>query len=112
MLLTVYPSINKPPENGIIWLWFNVEIFPQAEITLKGFIRHKQAAVAPAPLTTAEEELAELKRTEVNVGVSVDSRHQTLTGVAFPMSKEAEQAITAMAHKTFNYVQLRIGLYP
>lgn len=79
---------------------------------MKGFIRHKQAAVAPAPLTTAEEELAELKRTEVNVGVSVDSRHQTLTGVAFPMSKEAEQAITAMAHKTFNYVQLRIGLYP
>ncbi|XP_049788723.1 twinfilin [Schistocerca nitens] len=78
------------------------------DITLNGFMRHKQAAKEPAPLTTAEEELAELKRTEV--GVSVDSRHQTLSGVAFPITKEARQAICGMLDDTYNYVQLRIDL--
>jgi len=78
---------------------------------LSGFRQHKQAAGTPAPLTSAEEELAELRRTEVNVGVGIDSRHQTLSGVAFPMTDSAWKAIEALAAQNYNYIQLRIGNY-
>jgi twinfilin-like protein len=80
----------------------------QDDVTLSGFRRHKRAAGAPAPLTSAEEELAELRRTEVGVGVSIDSR-QTLSGVAFPLTDNAWKAIEALAAQKYSYVQLRIG---
>lgn len=76
---------------------------------MSGFRRHKRAAGAPAPLTSAEEELAEVRRTEVNIGVSIDSRQQTLSGVAFPLTKNAWKAIKALAAQKYDYVQLRIG---
>ncbi|XP_066996558.2 twinfilin-1 isoform X2 [Anabrus simplex] len=78
------------------------------DITLHGFQRYKNAAVGPAPLTVAEEELAELKRCEVGVGV--DTRHQTLSGVAFPMTSTAVEAIRGLAIDCHNYVQLKIDL--
>lgn len=78
---------------------------------MNGFRRHKRAAGAPAPLTSAEEELAELRRTEVSVGVGIDSRHQTLSGVTFPLTDSAWKAIEALAAQNYNYVQLRIGNY-
>lgn len=75
---------------------------------MSGFRRHKRAAGAPAPLTSAEEELAELRRSEVSVGVGIDSR-QTISGVAFPLTDNAWKAIEALASQKYNYVQLRIG---
>ncbi|KAJ8870590.1 hypothetical protein PR048_029613 [Dryococelus australis] len=80
------------------------------DMTLSGYRRHKRAAVVPAPLTAAEEELAELRRTEVNTSVSIDTRQQTLSGVAFPLTSEAWQALTSLRDKAYNYVQLRIDL--
>ncbi|XP_063218013.1 twinfilin [Bacillus rossius redtenbacheri] len=80
------------------------------DMTLSGYRRHRRAAVAPAPLTAAEEELALLRRTEVNTGVGVDSRQQTLSGVAFPLTGEARQALSALADRAVDYVQLRIDL--
>lgn len=80
------------------------------DVTLSGFRQHKQAARTPAPLTSAEEELAELRRTEVSVGVGIDSRHQTLSGVAFPLTDSAWKAIEALAAQNYNYIQLRIDL--
>jgi len=78
---------------------------------LSGFRKHKQAAGTPAPLTSAEAELAELRRTEVSVGVGIDSRHQTLSGMAFPLTDSAWKAIEALAAQNYNYIQLRIGNY-
>ena len=78
---------------------------------MNGFRRHKRAAGAPAPLTLAEEELAELRRSEVSVGVGIDSRHQTLSGVTFPLTHSAWKAIEALAAQNYNYIQLRIGKY-
>lgn len=78
---------------------------------MSGFRQHKQAAGTPAPLTSAEEELAELRRTEVSVGVGIDSRHQTLSGMAFPLTDSAWKAIEAFAAQNYNYIQLRIGNY-
>ncbi|KAE8745495.1 hypothetical protein FOCC_FOCC007875 [Frankliniella occidentalis] len=82
------------------------------DITMSGFLKHKKNEMAPAPLTSREEELAELRRSErgVAASVGVDTRHQTLGGVAFPMTDSARQAVIGMADKLHTYVQLRIDL--
>lgn len=84
----------------------------QEDITLSGFRKHKKNESAPAPLTSREEELAELRRSERSVAanVGVDTRQQTLGGVAFPMTDDARQAVIKMANKLHDYVQLRIDL--
>lgn len=62
-----------------------------------------------APLTREEEELQEIKRNEVNTEVNIDSRHQTLSGVAFPITEAARQAICDMVKGNYDYLQFRIG---
>lgn len=56
-----------------------------------------------------EEELNELKKTEVNTEISVDTKQQTLGGVAFPITEAAQQAIKDMANGSYDYLQFRIG---
>lgn len=65
----------------------------------------------PAPLTTREEELQEIKRNEVKTDYSVDSKHQTLSGVAFPITEAARQAICDMVAGSYEYLQFKIGFY-
>ena len=67
--------------------------------------------MAPAPLTIREEELQELRKTEVHTDISVDSKQQTLTGVAFPITQAAKQAIIDMARGSYDYLQLKISEY-
>lgn len=81
----------------------------QNEVTLDGYQKYKKAAVVPAPLTTREEELQEIRRAEVHTDYSVDSRHQTLSGVAFPITNAAKDAILEMARGSYDYLQFRIG---
>lgn len=57
-----------------------------------------------------EEELQEIRRTEVNTNISVDTKQQTLSGVAFPITEAAKQAIIDMARGTYDYLQFRIGM--
>ncbi|KAG8039739.1 hypothetical protein G9C98_000468 [Cotesia typhae] len=80
------------------------------DVTLEGYNRHKKNDAAPAPLTSAEEELVELKKTAVHTDYNVETRHQTLSGVAFPVTDEAKQAITNMGKGVHEYVQLKIDL--
>ncbi|XP_011499119.1 PREDICTED: twinfilin isoform X1 [Ceratosolen solmsi marchali] len=80
------------------------------DISLEGYHKHKRNDAAPAPLTTAEEELAELKKTTIHTDYSIETRHQTLSGVAFPVSDEAKQAITDLGKGVHEYVQLKIDL--
>ncbi|XP_043492113.1 twinfilin isoform X2 [Polistes fuscatus] len=80
------------------------------DITLEGYHKYKKNNAAPAPLTTAEEELAELKKTTVNTDYSVETRHQTLSGVAFPVTDEAKKAITEFGKGLHEYVQLKIDI--
>jgi len=80
------------------------------DITLRGYHSHKRNVAAPAPLTQAEEELAFVKKTETNAHISIDSKHQTLSGVAFPVAEAAVKAICAFQEKQHNYVQLSIDL--
>lgn len=38
------------------------------------------------PLTTAEEKLQQIKITKVQIDMDVDTKHQMLQGIAFPIS--------------------------
>ena len=48
---------------------------------------------------------------QVQTEVSVDTKHQTLQGVAFPIAKEALQALEKLKNKQLNYVQLVNTVY-
>ena len=95
---------------GSVWLIISLfSYILQDDITLKGYHSHKRNVAAPAPLTQAEEELAFVKKTETNAHISIDSKHQTLSGVAFPVAEAALKAIYAFQEKEYNYIQLSIG---
>ena len=79
------------------------------DISLSGYKKHLVAQHAPAPLTNAEEEIKYIKKNEINA-VSVDTKHQTLSGVAFPISDSALQKIEALRQREFNYLQLSLDL--
>ncbi|KAK4875099.1 hypothetical protein RN001_011521 [Aquatica leii] len=81
-----------------------------SEITLDGYHRFKKAAFEPAPLTTREEELQEIKRSEVHTDYNVSSKQQTLGGVAFPITESAKQAILDMRRNGYNYLQFQIDI--
>nr|AFK10873.1 twinfilin-2-like isoform 1 [Callorhinchus milii] len=80
------------------------------EVTLSGYKNHLVSASAPAPLTVAEQELHNLKLSEGQSDVSVDSRHQTLQGIAFPVDDEAQDALRALREKRVNYIQLELDV--
>ncbi|CAH1170374.1 unnamed protein product [Phaedon cochleariae] len=80
------------------------------EVTLNGYLKYKKSAAAPAPLSMREEELQEIKRTEVHTDIGVTTKHQTLSGVAFPITKTAEQAILDMARGSYDYIQFKIDI--
>ncbi|KAM7364314.1 twinfilin actin binding protein [Cochliomyia hominivorax] len=80
------------------------------ETTLEGYQKHKKAFAAPAPLTTREEEMAELRKTEVNTEINTDTRHQTLGGISCPLSEATKQAVRDLLKGSYDYLQFRIDL--
>uniref|UniRef100_A0A8C0ILU0 Twinfilin-1 n=1 Tax=Chelonoidis abingdonii TaxID=106734 RepID=A0A8C0ILU0_CHEAB len=80
------------------------------DVSLNGYQKYLISQSFPAPLTAAEEELRQIKINEVQVEVGVDTKHQTLQGVAFPLAKEAIQALEKLKNKQLNYVQLQIDI--
>lgn len=43
---------------------------------------------------------------QVKAEISVDSKHQTLQGLAFPLQETAKRALQQLAQKRINYIQL------
>ncbi|KAK9890867.1 hypothetical protein WA026_012211 [Henosepilachna vigintioctopunctata] len=82
----------------------------KSDITLNGYHRYKKNAVAPAPLTMREEELQEIKRSEVHTDYSVSSKHQTLSGVSFPLTQSGSSAIQDMKNGSYDYLQYKIDM--
>ncbi|XP_075236402.1 twinfilin actin binding protein [Lycorma delicatula] len=78
------------------------------DVTLKGLQKQRMSAKTPAPLTTREEELATL--TSNFTDISIDSRTQTLSGIAFPIDDKAKSALVDIKNGKINYVQLKIDL--
>ncbi|GJQ75874.1 twf [Trypoxylus dichotomus] len=80
------------------------------ELTFEGYKKHKSDVLAPAPLTTREEELQEIRRTEVHTDISAVSKQQTLGGVQFPVTDAVKDAIHEMAKGQHNYLQFKIDI--
>lgn len=43
---------------------------------------------------------------QVKTEISVESKHQTLQGLAFPLQETARRALQQLAQKRINYIQL------
>ncbi|XP_037539568.1 twinfilin-1 [Nematolebias whitei] len=78
------------------------------DLNLHGYKKYLTSQAAPLPLTAAEEELRQIKLNEVQTDISVDTKQQTLQGVAFPIDSEAAEALKQFRQKKVNYVQLKI----
>uniref|UniRef100_A0A8C6U2Q3 Twinfilin-1 n=1 Tax=Neogobius melanostomus TaxID=47308 RepID=A0A8C6U2Q3_9GOBI len=78
------------------------------EMSLSGYKKHLTSLAAPLPLTAAEEELRQIKLNEVQTDVSVDTKQQTLQGVAFPIHRDGMAALEKFRDKKLNYVQLKV----
>ncbi|XP_010775174.1 twinfilin-1-like [Notothenia coriiceps] len=78
------------------------------EMNLSGYRKYLAVQAAPLPLTAAEEELRKIKLNEVQTDISVDTKQQTLQGVAFPIHQDAIAALERFRDKRVNYVQLEV----
>lgn len=127
----------------------------QDDLSFAGYQKHLSSCAAPAPLTSAERELQQIRINEVGVQdragrspdprlpgqvrpcclslhspsglppglgrqgprsqftfpqvkteISVESKHQTLQGLAFPLQPQAQRALQQLRQKTINYIQL------
>lgn len=63
-------------------------------------MKTRAVTASPAPLTPAEEELRQIKVNEVQTDVGVDTKHQTLQGVALPTPREAFQALEKLSNRS------------
>lgn len=75
-------------------------------MSFTGYRAHIVSQSAPAPLTFAEEELKLIKKTESNHHINVDTKHQTVQGLHFPLTDEARQKLDEIRQGSINYVQL------
>lgn len=112
----------------------------QDDLSFAGYQKHLSSCAAPAPLTSAEQELQQIRINEVGLAgmgrprlqgrlaiggrrgghaychppqvkteISVESKHQTLQGLAFPLQPAAQRALQQLQQRAVNYIQL-VGL--
>ena len=77
------------------------------ELTADGWRKHERSGESKAPLTEEEEALQETKEVEAQVsrGTTARSSHVS-SGLSFPMSKNALDALRRLTNSTENLVQL------
>ncbi|XP_031542340.2 toll-like receptor 9 isoform X2 [Vicugna pacos] len=80
------------------------------DLSFAGYQKHLSSCAAPAPLTSAERELQQIRINEVKTEISVESKHQTLQGLAFPLQPQAQRALQQLRQKAINYIQLKLDL--
>ncbi|ELV10385.1 Twinfilin-2 [Tupaia chinensis] len=80
------------------------------DLSFAGYQKHLSSCAAPAPLTSAERELQQIRINEVKTEISVESKHQTLQGLAFPLQPEAQRALQQLRQKLIDYIQLKLDL--
>ncbi|XP_073476048.1 twinfilin-1 [Aquarana catesbeiana] len=80
------------------------------DVSLSGYNKYLVCRSAPAPLTASEEELRQIKINEIQTDIGVDTKQQTLQGVAFPIQRDAFQALEQLKNHKLNYVQLKIDI--
>ncbi|XP_071960813.1 twinfilin-2-like [Antedon mediterranea] len=80
------------------------------DVSLNGYHKHLEAESAPAPLTAAEEDLQFMRKTESFQSIGVDTKHQTMQGVNFPLSNDAIKQLQRLANHQTSYVQLSLDV--
>jgi hypothetical protein len=79
------------------------------DINLAGYDKHLESAAAPAPLSMEEAEKEEIRSLEVGAEIGASTKKALMaTGVAFPMTPEAEAAIKSFQSGEVTYVQLSL----
>lgn len=91
------------------------EIFGSSEDDLlwSGYQAHLASVNAPAPLTIAEIEVAEIKSQEVGASIGASTKHSLVGGgsIAFPISLEAMEALNKLKDGEWSFVSLSIDVY-
>ncbi|MFT7805486.1 twinfilin-1 [Arapaima gigas] len=78
------------------------------DISLSGYRKYLSSQAGPLPLTAAEEELRQIRLNEMEMRISMDTKKQSLQGVAFPLHQDAARALEQFKEKKLNYIQLEI----
>lgn len=86
------------------------EIFgtQKEDVNLRGYNKHVESEISPQPLSSSEEILRQIKRDEAAGGI--DSKHQTMQGVVFPVSDDVINALCDMKDDHINYLQMSIDM--
>uniref|UniRef100_A0A3Q2XWW3 Twinfilin actin-binding protein 2b n=1 Tax=Hippocampus comes TaxID=109280 RepID=A0A3Q2XWW3_HIPCM len=84
------------------------ELFGTVEddVCFQGYLRHMTSSCSPAPLTSAEQELQQIRVTEVKL----ERGREVSQGLAFPLQEEAKRALQQLKQKRINYIQLRLDV--
>ena len=78
----------------------------QGDVSLAGYDKHRESAAAPGPLSKEEEEREEVRIAQSHVAVGVDTKHQTMSGLAFPLTDSAIQGLSTFKSNATDYVQV------
>ena len=84
-------------------------IYFQEDISLRGYQKHVISAQAPGPMSREELEREEV-RAQANVEIGVDTKHQAVSGLAFPMTSACKEAIKNYKNEKTNYIQMSINI--
>lgn len=95
-------------EFGLTYIAQEIRASSMAEMNVHSFHQHVRNQAAPPPRTMREEEMLEIKQREVTAEISVDSRHQTLQGLAFPFDENVVEALHLFKRNKVEYIQLEI----
>ncbi|NXE63667.1 TWF2 protein, partial [Calcarius ornatus] len=81
------------------------------DVSLSGYQKHVwfSCSSLPHPFSLCPDAGGGL-HPQVKTEISVESKHQTLQGLAFPLQLDAQQAIQALKQKKINYIQLKLDL--
>ncbi|XP_002131541.2 twinfilin-2-like [Ciona intestinalis] len=80
------------------------------EVSYAGYQEYLTHKHAPPPLTNAEEELKFLDETEDRTPPGVTTRHQTVQGLAFPITDDAQGALQEFKEGLVNHIEMNVDL--
>lgn len=81
------------------------------DVSLDGYRKHLASKAAPGPLSFKEAEIKLVNEMEGSrANISVDSKHETMKSVGFPVDREAVDALKRLKDEQVNYVQLVLDI--
>eukprot|EP00047_Mylnosiga_fluctuans_P018983 m.77171 g.77171 ORF g.77171 m.77171 type:complete len:351 (+) comp7907_c0_seq5:764-1816(+) len=82
----------------------------KVDVSLAGYNKHLDSEAAPPPLTNEEIEKAEIRSHETGVHIGASTKKAIATGVSFPLTDDAVDAVGKLQKGAITYVQLALDL--